>query len=185
MNRVIRVECWADFYFFGRLLLNKELIRKEKNKAEVFKSIRERAKGEFSIGVVDSDNDAIEPFLKGFTIEQRFFICDEVEIIKIQNYHYYIIQLYPKEFEKWIVKYLEDNCGKALVEFGYGSYEDFANDSKVIPEKLSKNQRFLDTINYVMKNYENSENHINKVKKVLKYLIENNYGADINYLKNV
>lgn len=185
MNRVIRVECWADFYFFGRLLLNKELIRKEKNKAEVFKSIKERAKGEFAIGVVDSDNDAVEPFLKGFTIEQRFFICDEVEIIKIQDYHYYIIQLFPKEFEKWIESYIKNNCGKTLAEFGYNDYTEFEDDSKVIPEKLNKNQRFLDIINYVLANCDSSENHVSKIKKTLQYLIENNYRADINYLKNV
>ena len=44
MNRSIRVECWADSYFFGRLLANKALIRKEKNKAEVFKSMLEVTK---------------------------------------------------------------------------------------------------------------------------------------------
>ncbi len=185
MNRVIRVECWADFYFFGRLLLNKELIRKEKNKAEVFKSIRERAKGEFAIGVVDNDNDAIEPYLKGFTIEQRFFICDEVEVIKIQDYHYYIIQLYPKEFEKWIVRYIENNCGKTLEEFNYNEYREFEDDSKVILEKLIKNERFIKMINYVLSDCDNSENHVSKIKKTLKYLIDNTYQADINELKNV
>lgn len=185
MKRVIRVECWGDSYFFGKLLLNKELIRKEKNKAEVFKSIRERSKGEFSIGIVDSDNEKIEPFLKGFKVEQRFFICEEVELIKVENYNYYIIQLYPKEFEKWIVRYIENDCDKTLGEFGYNNYSEFENDSKVIPDKLAKNQRFIEMINYVLSTCESSENHISKVKKVLNYLIENNYQADINELKNV
>ncbi len=185
MKRVIRVECWADFYFFGKLLLNKELIRKEKNKPEVFKSIKERAKEEFSIGIVDSDDDAIEPFLKGFTIEERFFVCEEVELIKIQGYHYYIIQLYPKEFEKWILRFVEKNCGKTLVEFGYKNYKDFEADSKVIPEKMERNERFLKVLGFVLNEHSNSINHIHKLKKVLEYLIEKNYAADINELKNV
>lgn len=185
MKRAIRVECWADSYFFGKLLSNKELIRKEKNKAEVFKSIRERAKGEFSIGIVDSDNEKIEPFLKGFEIEHRFFICEELELIKIENHNYYIIQLYPKEFEKWILRYIENNCGKTLGEFGYNNYSEFEGDSKVMPDRLTKNQRFIDMINYVLGNCENSENHISKIKEVLMYLIKNTYQADINYLKNV
>jgi len=184
MQRVIRVECWADSYFFGELLLNKDLIRKEKNRAEVFKSIRKRSKGEFSIGIVDSDNDAIEPFIKGFKIEQRFFVCEEVELIKLENYHYYIIQLHPKEFEKWIVKFIENNCGKNLSEFGYNDYEEFENDSKVIPEKLYKNERFISLVNYVLTKHITSDNHINKIKVVLEYLIKNTYTADIKVLKN-
>lgn len=185
MKRVIRVECWADFYFFGKLLLNKELIRKEKNKAEVFKSIKERAKGEFSIGIVDSDNDAIEPFIKGFKIEERFFVCEEVELIKLQDYHYYIIQLYPKEFEKWVLKFVEVNCSKTLVEFGYKSYQDFEDDSKVIPEKMERNERFLKLLGFVLNEHTNTDNHIHKLKTVLKYLVDNHYDADINKLKNV
>ena len=148
MKRVIRVECWADFYFFGKLLLNQNLIRKEKNKSEVFKSIKERAKGEFSIGIVDSDNDAIEPFIKGFSIEYRFFICDEVELVKLNGYSYYIIQLYPKEFEKWIEEYIRNVCGKTLIDFGYNNYAEFEEDSKVILDKLYKNKRFLNLINF-------------------------------------
>lgn len=184
MNRCIRVECWADSYFFGRLLADKTLIRKEKNKAEVFKSIKERSKGEFSIGIVDSDNDAVEPFLKGFTIEERFFVCEEVELIKIRDCHYFIIQLHPKEFEKWVESFLDKYCEKKLSDFGYRNYKEFENDSKVTPEKLSKNERFTGLIDYILSNYEDTENQIGKIKTVLEYLIKENYQADINALKN-
>ena len=185
MNRVIRVECWADFYFFGRLLLDKAIIRKEKNKAEVFKSIRERSNGEFSIGIVDSDNDTIEPFLGDLIIEDRFFVCKEVELIKVKGYHYYIIQLYPKEFEKWIESFLKNSCNKNLIDFGYNNYKEFEEDSKVIPDKLNKNERFINLINYVLDNHDNTDNQIKKIKSVLRYLINNTYKADINELKNV
>ena len=42
--KLIGVECWADKYFFGRLLNDKNLIRKEKNKQEVIKELLLEAK---------------------------------------------------------------------------------------------------------------------------------------------
>lgn len=185
MKSSIRVECWGDNYFFGKLLADKSLIRKEKNKAEVFKSIKERAKGIFSICIVDNDGDTIEPFLGKLEIEQRFFLCDEIEIIKIKDNPYFILQLFPKEFEKWIEKYITKNCKKALTDFGYNSSKDFAEDSKVIPERLNNNKRFIVLIDFVLEGCDDTENHISKTKRVLKYLIEHTYDADINELKNV
>ncbi len=185
MKSSIRVECWGDNYFFGRLLENKSLIRKEKNKSEVFKSIKERAKGTFSICIVDNDGDDIEPFLGELEIEERFFLCNEIEIIKIKDKPYFILQLFPKEFEKWIEKYINKVCESDLKAFGYKDYKEFENDSKVIPERLNNNKRFIDLINFVLGDCDNTDNHISKTKKVLKYLIENTYQADINELKNV
>lgn len=194
MNRSIRVECWGDNYFFGRLLENKNLIRKEKNKAEVFKSIKhkERARGIFAICIVDNDGDKIEPFLKlsnsdeeQLEIEERFFLCEELEIIKVKDKPYFILQLFPKEFEKWIKQFIVNHCGKTLVDFGYNSDKEFLEDSKVIPEKLNNNKRFLMLIDFVLKNCGETENHISKTKRVLKYLVEHTYEADINELKNV
>lgn len=185
MEKSVRVECWGDNYFFGKLLANKSLIRKEKNKAEVFKSIKERAKGIFSVCIVDSDGDEIEPFLGTLQIEERFFVCDELEIIKIKDNPYFILQLFPKEFEKWIKEYIEKSCGKTLTDFGYNSDKEFEEDSKVIPERLINNKRFIALIDFVLQNCDKTENHINKTKRVLKYLIENKYQADINELKNV
>jgi len=185
MKRAIRVECWADFYFFGKLLLNKELVRKEKNKPEVFKSIKERSRGEFSIGIVDSDNEDIALYIKGFEIECRIQYCEEVELIKLKDHHYYILQLSPVEFEKWIIKFIEEDCNKSLSDFGYNNIKEFAEDSKVIPERLMSNEKFIEVIKFVLKNCELSDNHINKMKKILGYLIEKNYNVDINELKNV
>ncbi len=185
MKSSIRVECWGDNYFFGRLLEDKSLIRKEKNKAEVFKSIRERAKGIFSICIVDNDGDNIEPFLGVLEIEERFFLCDEIEIIKIKEKPYFILQLFPKEFEKWIERYINEDCGLDLEVFGYKDFKEFEKDSKVIPERLNSNKRFIDLINFVLGDCDKTENHISKTKKILKYLLEHTYQADINELKNV
>jgi hypothetical protein len=185
MNSSIRVECWADKYFFGRLLEDKSLIRKEKNKAEVFKSIKERAKGTFSICIVDNDGDKIEPFLGSLKVEERFFVCEELEIIKIKDYPYFVLQLFPKEFEKWIEKYINDECGLDLDNFGYENYKEFEEDSKVIVERLKSNKRYIALVDFVLANCDNSENHISKTKKILKYLVDKTYKADINELKNV
>ena len=40
--KLIGVECWADKYFFGRLLNDNNLIRKEKNKQEVKRGFRKK-----------------------------------------------------------------------------------------------------------------------------------------------
>ena len=185
MRNSIRVECWGDSYFFGRLLEDKGLIRKEKNKAEVFKSIKERAKGVFAICIVDNDKDEIEPFLHPLQIEDRFFICEEIEIIKVSELPYFIFQLFPKEFEKWILEYLKQNTEKTIADFVYDSELEFEKDSKVISERLTKNEKFVELINFVLTTCDNTENHISKMKRVLKYLIEHNYNADLKELKNV
>lgn len=185
MNRIIRVECWADFYFFGRLLENKELIRKEKNKPEVFKSIKDRSRGEFSIGIVDSDNESIDGYIKGFEVEYRLAFCAEVELYKLRDFHYYIILLSPKEFESWIVRFIENDCQRKLSEFGYDDFKAFTIDSKVIYEKLVQNEKFKNILDFVLQNLGNSDNHIRKLKLILQYLIEKKYMVDINEIRNV
>ena len=184
MKNAIRVECWADHYFFGRLMAEKSLLRKEKNKSEVFKSIKVRGRGIFSICIVDNDGDKVEPFLGALQIEQRFFICDQIEIIKIKDNPYFILQLFPKEFEKWIESYITEYCGLTLEDFGYSSYKEFEVDSKVIPERLASSDRFLTLINYVLNNCDKTENHISTIKKVLRYLVVHTYEADMNELRH-
>lgn len=184
MKRIIRVECWADYYFFGKLLENQSLIRKEKNKAEVFKSIKERSKGEFSIGIVDHDNENLDKYIKGFEVECTISVCEEIQIIKIKNNPYYVIQLLPNEFENWIVRYLEIVCNTSLTDFGYLDLKDFTKDSKVIYDRLLKNPRFIKLIKSVLESYCESDNFIKKMKTILEYLCNLNYNADINELRN-
>ena len=95
------------------------------------------------------------------------------------------MQLFPKEFEKWIEKFITNYSEKTLVDFGYNSFKEFENDSKVIQARLNNNKRFIELIDFVLNNCNETENHISKTKRVLKYLMENTYKADINELKNV
>jgi hypothetical protein len=194
MKRIIGVECWADYYFFGKLLMDEKLIRKEKNKQEVVKGIIERSKGGFSIGIVDHDNEDLISYINKkykignkieCEIEDSISICDEINVVKIKNYPYFIIQLLPNEFENWIIQFLENNCNKSLKEFGYNNFEEFKDDSKVIYERLINNEKFITLIKFVLKSQADSKSHINKLKIILEYLIEKNYMADINKLKNI
>jgi hypothetical protein len=184
MKRVIAVECWADEYFFGRLLMDKALIRKEKNKAEVFKSIKERSKGNFSIGIVDKDNEEAAAFLKGFEIQKKVNIGAEIEVVKIADKPWFVLQLAPVEFERWIEKFLDLPGCKKLAEFGYENIRNFCNDSKVIAEKLIQNEKIMNVLNYVLSEYDKTDNHIKKAKKILDYLVAQNYRADINEIAN-
>lgn len=183
MDRSIGVECWADKYFFGRLLQNKNWVRKEKNKTEVIKSLTLRSKGLFSIGIVDKDRKEIDSYFTEKLVEVVIPIDEFTQIIKLKDNSHYLIELCPNEFEDWIVSFL-NSCGRNVTEFGYQNIHEFKEDSKVIEPKLLNNERFLSVLNLILKQSVQSENHINKVRRVILYLLDKKYEADINELKN-
>lgn len=184
MKRVIGVECWADYYFFGKLLKNESLLRKEKNKNEVLKGLLERNNGLFSIGVVDKDKCSLSTYFKNEVIETEVRINDFIEVAKLKNNCHFIIQLCPDEFENWLVDFINLN-DSSINNFGYSNLEEFKKDSKSILEKLLRNERFLEALKFVLINTEKSENHIRVLKNIINYLIDKNYDADINELKNL
>ncbi len=178
MEKIIGVECWADKLFFERLLNNKKIIRKEKNKSEVFKSVTVRSRGNFSIGIVDKDDREIGFYFRNDEIEKVVLIDEFTEVIKLKNSFHFIIQLQPKEFERWINSFVE-KCGKQLGDFGYSNIQEFMKDSKSLPEKLNGNKRFQSVIAFVFENLETVDNHILRTKRILEYLVEKKYNADI------
>ena len=184
MEKIIGVECWADKLFFERLLNNKKIIRKEKNKNEVLKSITVRSKGNFSIGIVDKDNREIGFYFKENIVERIVKIDDYLEVVKLKNYAHFIIQLKPKEFERWIEVFIS-LLGKSLEAFGYLNIQEFMKDSKSLPEKLERNQKFQSVMNCVFENLSKFDNHILKTQKILNYLVENKYNADIEKCKGI
>ena len=184
MKRVIGVECWADAYFFGRLIKQNELIRKEKNKPEVFKSIFDRSKDSFNIGIVDNDGEKIESFLREYVIEQRVSIGGFGEVLKIAGKPWFIIQLAPVEFENWVAKFLDGFCERKLVDFGYGNIKEFCADSKVTQDKLLRKEKLLGVFNYVLQEFEKTDNYIKQTKRILEYLVNSNYQADLNKIAN-
>ena len=184
MDRSIGVECWADKYFFGRLLQNKSWIRKEKNKNEVIKSLTQRSNGQFSIGIVDKDRKDINSYFAEKLVENAAPIDAFTQVIKLKDNNHYIIELCPNEFEDWIITFL-NSCGQSVTEFGYQDVREFKEDSKVIEPRLLCNERILTVLNSILRECVQSENHINKVRRLILYLIENKYDADFNELKNV
>lgn len=190
MQRVIGVECWADCYFFGRLLNDTKVIRKEKNKDEVLKSIIERSKGGFSIGIVDRDKgDLSSGFILNkvkVEVEASLELGAYTTVNKLAGKPQFIIELKPKEFEFWVNEFLRINA-KSVIDFGYASVKEFMDESKSRLELLLTQQRFLAIMDFIFAEYKGKEedNHIHKLKRVLAYLIEKNYQADINELINV
>ncbi len=184
MQKVIGVECWADYYFFGRLLNDSKIIRKEKNKNEVLKSITERAKGSFSVGVVDHDKKELTVYLKETEIEGMVTIGEYIHVSKFAGSIQFVIELKPVEFEIWINEFLKTE-GKSVADFGYESLKEFIEESKSIYEVLLSKPRFIKLMDFIFEHYKNSDNHIRKIKLILEYLLKNRYQADINELINV
>jgi hypothetical protein len=191
MERIVGVECFADEYFFKRLLRNDRIVRKEKNKEEVLKSVLERSKGNFSVGIVDADSKdfgkqrrSMEAYLKGLDIERKIDFGSTIQVVKVADKPWFFIQLAPVEFEQWIVKFLDDFCEKKLADFGFESALELCGETKVIPKRLLANEKVMTSFNYVLNEFQKTDNHVRKLKEILDYLIEMNYQADINEIAN-
>ncbi|MCU0376331.1 MAG: hypothetical protein MUF24_13570 [Chitinophagaceae bacterium] len=185
MNRLISVECHADRLFFERLLKNDRLIIKEKNKQEVIKGIRERAKGNFRVGIVDHDNEEITRYFKDVKLEIIELAEGAIDLVAISDKPHYLIQLKPKEFENFLVNYIENYEQKKIIEFGYNSVKEITTESKVISERLVGAMRLNQMFNFILEHYIFSENPVHKLKRTLDYLITYQYQVDLNELKNV
>jgi hypothetical protein len=97
MSKVVRVECWADNYFFGKLLQNKSLIRKENAKSRVLESVLLKSGDTFAIGIVDHDGDNVADIIakqKGFrniVVEQVIALHECCNLIKIAQKAHFIL----------------------------------------------------------------------------------------------
>ena len=169
--KLIGVECWADKYFFGRLLNDNNVIRKEKNKQEVIKGVIVRSKGNFSVGIVDIDDNNDKLF--GFDI---IFESKYSKILKHNIKYQFLILIGPKEFENWIEEYLKIKKCK-VEDFGFINFIDFKKKSKTLKPDLD--EKFKNLMNFVFENCYKNENHILKLKVHLEYIIEKKYQFDV------
>lgn len=170
MMRFVGVECFADQYFFGRLIDRKDFIRKERNDTEVIRGITERGRDNFSIGIIDIDKNKKIP--AGYI---EVFSSGNTTIYKHQVNCQFLVLVGPRQFEHWIKKFLTD-FGKSAEDFGYDSFNEFMEDSKSL--KPEKSDRFKSLMDFVLKNFEATDNHIHLMKKHLAYLIEKKYDFD-------
>ncbi|WP_395053467.1 hypothetical protein [Flavobacterium sp.] len=176
MKNIVCVECWADRYFFGRLLNDFDLIRKEKNKNQVIKAFGNlKIKDKFLIGIVDEDKEdiLINPNLKEFEILKTNI---NIKIYKHKINFHFIFALSPIAFESWLLEYINLQ-NQTLEDFDYSDFDSFLQETK--NESIHKVDRFKNVINYVMQNYNMTDNHINYTKIHLDYLIEKKYQFNI------
>jgi hypothetical protein len=174
---IIGVECNADRYFFGRLLNDNRLIRKERNDIEVIRGVSERSRGNFSIGIIDVDKDK--------KIPNNFAKIDENENTQIFKHNQncqFLILIGPRQFEHWINEYLKIKNG-SVIDFGFTTFDDFMQSSKTIsPEK---EDRFKNVMNFVFENFNEDQNHILKLKIQLEYILEKKYQFNIDEFQNI
>jgi uncharacterized membrane protein len=169
--KLIGVECWADKYFFERLLNDKSLIRKESGDDAVINGVAIRSKGNFSIGIVDIDKNKKLPstFLSIYQDENA-------QIFKHNENYQFLILIGPRQFEHWINEYLKVKNSSVEV-FGFSSFVEFMQKSKSL--KPENDERFKNLINFVFENLNKDENHILKLKRQLEYIIDKKYQFDI------
>lgn len=168
---IIGVECNADRYFFGRLLNNKNLIRKERNDLEVINSVTVRSKGNFCIGIIDID--------KNKKIPQDFELIYEsnhTKILKHINKCQFLITIGPRQFEHWINEFLKSR-NINIESFDFENFDKFMQTSKSL--KPETDIRFKNVIDVVIEKYVSDENHILKLKKHLDYIIESKYNFSL------
>lgn len=180
MERVVAVECFADKYFFGKLLQNEKCIRKEKNKNEVIKAFS-RVKGEFLIGIVDEDRKdlLLNPNLKSFELIKT---GNNFKIYKDKTKYQFIFALCPKAFEDWICQFLE--CQeKDLQEFEYADFDSFKRETK--SEQIDKEIKYKNLVRHILQTYPDFDNHIKEFKLHIDYLLNETYNFDINKFKNL
>ncbi len=173
----IGVECNADKYFFGRLLNDKKLIRKERNDIEVIRGVVERSKGNFSVGIIDVDKNKKMPdtFIQ---LKEN----DNTQIYKHNDRFQFLILIGPRQFEHWIRGFLTLK-NKNIEDFDFIDFNQFMECSKSInPEK---DERFKSVIDYVFECLEDEHNHILELKKQLRYIIEKRYNFDIDEFNNI
>jgi len=180
MERVVAVECFADKYFFGKLLQNEKRIRKEKNKNEVLKAF-ERVKGEFLIGIVDEDRKdlLLNPNLKSFELIKE---GNNFKIYKDKTKYQFIFALCPKAFEDWICQFLE-NQNKSLSEFDYIDFEAFKKETK--SEQIDKENKYKNLVKHIIQTFQDSDNHIKQFKTHMDYLLKETYQFNIEIFKNL
>ncbi len=180
MEKIVCVECWADRYFFGQLLNDFQIVRKEKNKNEVIKAITERVGDKFLIGIVDEDkNDTLKiPKLKDFKFLKT---TDNHTIYKHKSNFQFIFVLAPVAFESWFFEFIKSQ-NKTLQDFDYQDFESFKKEAK--SQSIHKVEKYKNIVSFVIKSHKKSDNHIHTIKKQLEYLLEKKYRfSEIEFLK--
>lgn len=169
--KLVGVECWADKYFFERLLNDKSIIRKESGDDAVIDGVVIRSKGNFSIGIIDIDKNKKIP--NNFS---NIHANENTQIFKHQENCQFLILIGPRQFEHWINDYLKIKNSSVEV-FGFINFVDFMKKSKSL--KPESDEKFKNLLDFIFENFNNHENHILKLNRQLNYLIAKKYQFNI------
>jgi len=175
--KLVGVECWADMYFFGRLINDKSLIRKESGDDAVINGVVIRSRGQFSIGIIDVDKDKKIP--KDFA---TIYEDANSQIYKHNENCQFLILIGPRQFEHWINEYLKFK-NRSVESFGFSNFVEFMQKSKSL--KPENDERFKNVMNFVFENFNENENHILKLKVQLEYILEKKYQFKIEEFQNL
>lgn len=174
---LVGVECNADRYFFGRLLENKNIIRKERNDFEVINGVANKSRGNFSIGIIDVDKQKKLP-----TEFQVIFENDNSKIYKHITNFQFLILVGPRQLEHFLNEFLRTE-NKEITEFGFTDFNHFMETSKSLKPEMNVN--FKCVIDFIIDNFANNNNHINTLKKQINFIIEEKYNFRIEDFNNI
>ena len=174
-------ECYFDTVLFKKILKTNKRLKHRKGCNNVVNSFRivKGKKGDlhdsFGVGMVDKDKRELD-----YLNECEALIETKNLILwKHKETQHFVIQLYPP-IEKWIVEILKaDNRG--VEEFGYSS--DFKKLKHEIKEDIDDegDERLNNLLDAVVLSKNET---ITELKRIMLYLRDKTYAADINELKN-
>ena len=175
-------ECFFDTVLFKKILQTNKRLKHTRGCFNVVNRFRiiNGKKGDlydsFGVGMVDKDKRELD-----YLNECEKIVNHQNLILwKHKERQHFIIQLNPP-LEKWVIEMLRSD-NRSVEEFGY------VNDWKILKRALKddideeNNERlnlFVDAI------LSSSNPVIENLRKILLYLRDRNYQADINELKNV
>ncbi len=175
MSKFISVECFADKYFFSKLI-GSEYINKQANKPKAIANIL-RNSHKFEVGIIDEDKVKLKDNkqIKNQKVEFEWILQnDYFEVGRIKDKNQVFIQLIP-EFEPWISKVLKNYFNKDIQDFGFADLKDF-NSIKGINQ--NKDKRFVSLVKFILENYSTTDNPVKKLKQILDEIQTNPYNID-------
>jgi hypothetical protein len=178
-------ECNIDSCLFNVLLqFGKDGVNHTKGNTTVVKKVIEKFDDLFCVAIIDKDRRDID-----FIVKE----CEKIELKNTDDYflffkrngkNHYFIQIVPV-VEKWILK-VADELGIKLSDFDINAltlrelnYITKTTDSK-------NDERFKKLFReFVRKSEEINFEPVLKLRNIVRYILEKQFNADINELKNV
>lgn len=147
----------------------------QKGCGTVTKVMNENFSDRFAVGIIDKDKKQIE-YLKDFI---EVIKKDSLVLFKHNNRHHYIIQIVPA-IEQFIISNAQ-SVDLSVLDYSISNELDSL-------KKESKQQQSKKDVRFkkLFKDLKNlGANDIITLSNWIKYLRDNNYNCDINYLKSI